>query len=180
MADLSRDPIVNVVHGGIKRDIRLLLDQDALRGALLLTLAGIDTMGYLAMEDRQENPTRRSFVAWADRYVRFACAETITAMELYAARCAALHNYGTESSLSRTGKCRQILWMSEAQPEIRYNAMKQPGFVVVSIPALAQAFFDGIDRFLVDTYSDPKRKERAEARFKKIMHSLPGPGAGAA
>ena len=176
MVDLSRDPLVNVVQRGIKEEIRLLLSHDKLRGALLLTLSGVDTMGYLVMDKSKEDVSRSDFITWADRYISFPCKEQVTGLELYGARCAALHNYGTESQLSREGRCRQILWMSKATPEVAYNPAINPGLVVVSIPALAEAFFAGVDRFLVDIYSDSDRAKRAEERFRKIMHALPGPG----
>jgi hypothetical protein len=46
---LDRDPVVNVVHRGIKPDIRLLLDNGGYRGAILLTHAGMDTIAFLSM-----------------------------------------------------------------------------------------------------------------------------------
>ena len=45
--DLDRDPIVSVVHRGIKADIRTLLDHEGYRGAVLLTYAGMDAMADL-------------------------------------------------------------------------------------------------------------------------------------
>ena len=176
MPDLTRDPIVNVVHQGIKRDIRLLLEHGGLRGALLLTLSAVDTMAYLWMDDGKDEVTRQDFIAWADRYVQFPYVEAVSGLELYAARCAALHNYGTEAALTREGRCRQILWMSRARPEIIFDPAKRADLVMVSIPALAEVCLRGIDRFLVETYSDSRRAERADRRFRKMMHVLPGPG----
>jgi len=176
MTNFPRDSIVKAIHDGIKGDIRLLLENERLRGALLLTLSGIDTMAFLGMPESQDDVTKSDFVAWADTYIKFPCDEQITGLELYAARCAALHAYGTESRLSREGRCRQIIWMSEAKPDIIYRPDKHPGIVVVAIPSLAQAFFAGVDRFLVNMYSDPSRSKLADRRFNKIMHQLPGPG----
>jgi hypothetical protein len=173
--DLTRDPIVNVVHQGIKHDIRLLLKHGGVRGALLLTFCAVDAMAYLGMEDAKEDVTRQDFIAWVDRYVRFQCAEMITGLELYAARCAALHSYATEASLTREGRCRQIGWRTGARPEIIFDP-KHADLVVVSIPALAEACLKGIDQFLVDTYSGPERAQRADRRFRKMMYALPGPG----
>jgi len=177
MTDSSRDPIVNVVYEGIKGEIRLLLEHGRLRGALLLTLAGIDAMAFLGMAKEKAEVTRLDFIAWADHYIRFPCKEQVTGIELYGARCAALHAYGTESALSREGKCRQVGWTSEMKPEIRSMPEKYPNVVMASIPAFAEAFFSGVDQFLIDTYADSKRAEIANSRLKKLMHLLPGPGA---
>jgi hypothetical protein len=96
-------------------------------------------------------------------------------LELYAARCAALHAYGTESHLSRKGDCRLIGWMSEASPEVVYAPQKYPDMVMVSIPVLVRAFFAGIDVFLIDTFADPVKAARAEKHFTKVMYVLHSP-----
>lgn len=169
----SPDPILNVVQKGIKGDIRALLEEERLRGALLLTLAGIDTMAFLGMEKGKTGVSRSDYVEWADQYIEFQCSNQVSGLELYAARCAALHNYSTESRLSREGDCREIGWMSESTPAVRYNSEVREDLVLVSIPALSNCFFEGVDAFLVDVYSDDQRAEIADERFQKIMHTRP-------
>lgn len=169
----SPDPILNVVNKGIKGDIRALLDDGRLRGALLLTLAGIDTMAFLDMEEGNKDVSRSDYVEWVERYIEFQCTSQVSGLELYAARCAALHKYSTESRLSRQGDCREIGWMSESTPAVRYDPEVSEDLVLVSIPALSRCFFEGVDTFLIDVYSSNKRAEIAENRFEKIMHTIP-------
>lgn len=92
MADLSRDPIINAIHNGIKRGIRGALENDCLESAvILLILCGIDAMAYLAMPASQEDVTRSDFVRWVERYSKFPCKEQLTGLDLYGARCSMLH-----------------------------------------------------------------------------------------
>jgi len=49
MADLSQDPVINSVYNGIKRGIRVALENDCFGSAVILILSGIDTMAYIAM-----------------------------------------------------------------------------------------------------------------------------------
>ena len=155
----------------------MLLEHGRLRGALLLTLCGIDAMAFLGMEPTKVEVRSSDFIAWADRYIQFPCENKISGSELYAARCAALHQYGTESRKSREGTVRQILWKDESRPEVLYAADKHQDFVLVSIPALAAAFFSGIDQFLVPVYADKTTAKIVDGRFQKLIHELPVPDA---
>ena len=154
------------------------MEQERYRGALLLTLAGIDAMAFLGMDGTKEESSRSDFIRWAETYVQFPCEEQPTGLELYAARCAALHSYSTESALSIEEKCREIGWMGEAVPEVVYNPSVSESLLMLSIPALVEAFFAGIDRFIVHVYSDADRAAAADKRFGKLLHMLPiEPGA---
>ena len=58
-------------------------------------------------------------------------------------------------------------------PEVRYDPRIRADFVIVSVHALAHAFFTGIDKFLVDLFSDSAKAKVAEERFKWMNHTLP-------
>lgn len=173
MTDLSKDPLINAVHNGIKRGIRVALENDCLGSAVILILSGIDAMAYIAMSASQDDVTRGDFVRWAEQYIKFPCSEQLTGLDLYGARCAMLHNYGTASELSREGKCRQVGYMDKSVPEVRFNPNVSNDLVLVSVPALADAFFLGVDKFLVDLFADEKKAPIAEQRLKKLVQALP-------
>src|SRR5262245_13001345 len=103
---LAEEPLTNAIYLGIKQDIDTLLRANGYRGALILTYAAIDCMASLAMPDGRTEVRRQDFVEWAQKYIRFPGKHQLTGMELYGARCALLHQYGTESRSSREGKCR--------------------------------------------------------------------------
>jgi len=173
MSDLSKDPVIDAIYGGIKRDIDIALTNECWRAAVILILAGMDAMAYLGISPEQEEVQRKDFIAWAERYIQFPCDEQLTGADLYGARCAMLHAYGVKSSLSRAGDCRLITYMDKSVPEIRYDPKISTQFVMVSIPALRDAFFDGIDRFLVDMFSDKSKAKIAEERFRGFIQQFP-------
>jgi hypothetical protein len=173
MTDLSRDPIVNAVHNSIKRGIRVAVENECFGSAVILILSGIDTMAYLAMPAGQEDVTRSDFVRWVERYIKFSCKEQLTGLDLYGARCAMLHNYGVASHLSRKGKCRQVAYMDKSVPEVRYEPNVSRDLVLLSVPALAEVFFSGVDKFLVDLFLDKNRAPIAEERLKSLVQSVP-------
>ena len=173
MTDLSTDPLINAVHNGIKRGIRVALENDCLGSAVILILSGIDAMAYVGMPAGQEDVTRNDFITWVERYIKFSCSEQLSGWDLYGARCAMLHSYGTASDLSRKGKCRQIGYMDKSVPEIRFNPSVSMDLVLVSVPALADAFFSGIDQFLVDVFADKKKRPIADQRLQKLVQATP-------
>ena len=173
MPDLSQDLVINVLHNQIKRSIRLLLDERCFGAAVLLILSGVDTMAYLGMPASQSDVSRKDFIGWANSYIQFPCADQLSGEDLYGARCSMLHQYGAVSEMSRSGKCRMLAYMSESIPEIRFDPKVNSDLVLVSVPALADTFFSGVDRFLVDVFSDPTRRSVAEQRLQTLMRQTP-------
>ena len=173
MSDLSSDSIINTVHSGIKRGIRVALENDCLGSGVFLILCGVDAMAYLEMPASQDDVTRGDFVRWAERYIKFPCKEQLTGLDLYGARCAMLHNYSTASHLSGKGKCRQVGYMDKSVPEVCFVPNVSKDLVLVSVPALADAFFSGVDKFLVDLFANKNKAPIAEQRLKKLVHAIP-------
>jgi len=172
MVDLNRDPIINVIHNGIKRGIRVALENNCLPAALILIYSGIDTMAYLNMPADQDDVQREDFVEWAEKYVHFPCQQQVTGLELYGARCGLLHSHSTASRLSRENKVRQIGYVDKGIPEVQFNPSVSKELVMVSVTALADAFFRGVDKFLIDVFSDKQKAHSADERFKVLVHTL--------
>ncbi|MFL5440701.1 MAG: hypothetical protein ACJ79W_16200 [Myxococcales bacterium] len=172
--DLSRDPIVNVIHNGIKKGIRVVLDNECWMAVVTLTLSGMDTMAYLGMPAGKQDVSRIDFVDWVERYIRFDGPHQPFGLDLYGARCGVLHAYRTASRLSREGKCRQVIYKYQSGGEpVHYRPEVDPSVAIVSIEALAQALFAGIDRFLVDLFKDNTRGALADQRFHGMFHTVP-------
>lgn len=173
MNDLSKDPVLNAVYNSIKRGIRVAIDNQCYGSAVILILSGIDTMAYLGMPPGHEDVTSKDFVKWAEKYITFPCDQKLTGLDLYGARCGMLHAYSTSSRLQRQGKCRHVGYMDRSVPEIRYNPAIDKDLVLVSVEALARSFFEGVDKFLVDLYSDPVKASVADERFRWVVLVYP-------
>lgn len=172
MTALIRDPIINVINEGIKRDIRVALDNKCYRAATILIYAAMDAMAYLGIPESQEEVGKADFITWAAAHIRLPGKEQLTGEDLYGARCAMLHAYGVRSRMSRGGRCRLIGYMDKSNPPLRYNATVSQELVLVSVPALADALFAGIDRYLVAIFSDKRRGALVEERLKGLVHAL--------
>ncbi|TAJ29282.1 MAG: hypothetical protein EPO64_04045, partial [Nitrospirae bacterium] len=172
MTDLQRDPIINAIHNGIKRGIEVTLESNCLSSCVILIFAGIDSMAYLDMPASQSEVTREDFIRWAEKYIKFPCEEQLSGVDLYGARCAMLHQYGVESRMSSEGKCRIVGYMDKSVPEVRCNSSISKSHVFVSVPALKNAFFIGIDNFLINAFSDKTKAKTVEARLKNFVQAF--------
>lgn len=83
-----------------------------------------------------------------------------------------LHNYGVVSKLTRQGKCRMVGYMDKSIPEVIYDPVDKD-LVMVSITGLAEAFFRGVDRFIIELFGDPAKAPLAQQRLRKLVHTLP-------
>ena len=173
MNDISKDPIIKAIYGEIKAGIKLCIDNKCLGSAVILILSGIDAMAYLDMPVEQEDATRNDFVAWVEKYIKFPCKEQLTGLDLYGARCAMLHSFGAISKLSREGKCRNVVYADKSKPEVIYKPAISKEVVIVSVSALAEAFFIGIDKFLVDLFANHKKAKIREKRLSNFVQKVP-------
>ena len=169
---MDTDPLTNSIYQGIKRGIQTCIQNECLGSAVILIYSGIDTMAFLAMPENQTNVNRNDFISWCDKYIAFPGAEQVTGRELYSARCGMVHTYGVESNLTRNDDVRMIGYMDKSDPPILFEP-KVENLVLVSIESLANAFHDGIDRFLVDLFSKNNNMEFIEKRMNKLCGTYP-------
>jgi hypothetical protein len=173
MSDVPKESISNVIHAGIKQGIEVLLEQKCYSSAVILIYAGIDAMAFLSLPEDQQDVTRADFIRWAEQSIYFPCQEQLTGLDLYGARCGMRHNYSVMSRLSREGKCREIGYVDQSDPEVIYNPQTAQDLVMVSITGLAAAFFKGVDRFIIDVFGDPVRASLAWKRLSHLVHYVP-------
>jgi hypothetical protein len=164
------DPVTGAIYDGIKRGITVCMENDCYASAVILLFSGMDAMANLSLPVSQAEVTGADFIAWCDKYIRMPGNEQLTGIELYSARCAVLHTYGVDSKLTRKGTARRLAFMDVSIPEVRFDPNVDPTFAIVSVAALALAFFGGIDRFIGDLFSDPARKPDAEYRLNQLLN----------
>jgi len=176
MSGLIHDPIHNAIYKGLKDDIEFIEKNKRYRATLLLIFSAMDAMAFLSMPGSQSDVKRHDFVCWTAKYIKFPGSRQLLGAELYGARCGLLHTYGTESQMSREGKCRQLMFVDDVKNSaVRDNG--NPKFVLVSIAGLKTALFAGIDSFLVDLFASPTQAMIAEKRLPKlliVLEDVPG------
>jgi hypothetical protein len=174
--DPSRDPGTESLV--LKIELNIALDRaiDRLDHVFTLTLASIDAMAYLSMPAARNEVKQGDFVRWAEQYLGVVNSRPLTGLDLYGARCAVLHQYGVVSRLSREGCCRIIMWQAKGTvPEHVPSSSPEGDTILASITALAESFFEGIDRYLPIAFADAKNRKVFEARLRGLLQFFPIP-----
>jgi len=78
--------------------------------ALVLIYSAIDVVGWLYAANPSASTGPR-FTSWVAKYLLPAVNLDCSSRELYGARCGIVHNFSTESDLSRKGEVRQIVYL---------------------------------------------------------------------
>lgn len=166
-------PLYNVVIDGILRSISVAIDNGCHRAAVLLIYAGMDTMAFSALRAGEAHD-RRAFIAWANRYMRFPGQHQLTGEDFYGARCAVIHTYGVDSTLSQKGKCRRVGYMVGDRPAVMLEPQVDATLVMVNVTALKNAFIGACVAYLDDAAREPGRLEEILKRLETCFHALPG------
>lgn len=169
----SRNPIHNVIDGQIKGGIRLCVEHEYYGSALKLIYSGIDVMAFLSMPKERQTVKKHHFVKWAEEYIKFPGDEQLSGKEMHAARSELLHTHRAKSDVSPKARGRFIMYVDQNEIPIKYDPNVNERLVMVSISHFMQAFFEGIDRFLIDAYQNTDKAEIIEKRFESMLHMLP-------
>ncbi len=151
MSGLNSSAVEAVIENGIKRPIKLLLEERCDAAALILIDSGMDTMAFLNMPENRTDVMRSDFIAWTEKYVRIASSDPPTGKDLYGARCSVLHG-GAPSRFTREGRGRLMRHVAE-----------EP----------ANAFVAGVDQFLADIAVDAERANIANRRLEELRANGP-------
>ncbi len=169
----SQDPLHNIVNQGIREPIRLLLENRHFTAALTLVYCGIDAMAFLGLPADQDEVRRPDFISWCDRYLVLPGDAAPTGIELFGARCGALHTHSGTSGFSRRGEARLIQYANRCEPPVMAPPDEKVQIVLVSLEHLVDTFFEGIDRHLVALFSDAEKASVAEGRLPNMFVERP-------
>ena len=150
------------------REIGKAQDAEATVAALALVYVGIDTMALLSCPVDQQSQKRADFIAWVNRYLR---AETgseyqYEGIDLYAARCAVLHSYGSASTLHTNENPPRKFGYTDNGFHRRDEAER---FVLISVAVLIHDFSKAIEAFLADVIANQGLKERVDSRMPGLF-----------
>lgn len=160
----------NVINDSILKGISVAIDNGCYGSSVILIYAGIDAMAFLGLPALREYVTRKDFVNWVDRYMKFNGEVQLLGVELYSARCGMLHTYSPFSELTREGKARVIGYVDEASIEVMIDN-DVPDLVIVSIKALAQAFSRGVQAFVDEIYANSTTTDTVSERLGSVIQT---------
>lgn len=141
---------------------------------MVLIYTHIDALAW-AGSAKQHGLVRKNFEDWVLKWMLPALtaeAPTLTATDLYAARCGILHTLTASSDLADLGKAKKLAYAWGTAPakalDDVFAASGLAGTVVtIHYEALLGALRYGYDRFIASTNNDPVLKQRLEEAARK-------------
>ena len=146
-------------------------DGGALVAALAMVFVGIDTMAWLSLPLEQHSVKRDDFCAWVDTYLKADAAQPYqyVGIDLYAARCAMLHSYGSLSDLHKKPNPPKTFGYLDNGPHRADGA----SLVLISIAVLIHDFGGALNTFLQSALKDADLKSRIDGRIEALVSSMP-------
>jgi hypothetical protein len=140
--------------------IDLMVEQQRILAALILIFAGIDAIASL---DRRPGETSQAaFLRWADAFLLCGGQIPCTAKELYGARCGILHTFSADSTLSRRGEVRRVVYarghsVSRGALDGVLRRQQRTDVVAIHLSDLQDAFRVGVSAFFIAVAEDDAR-----------------------
>ena len=153
------------------REISKAQDADALLAALAMVFVGIDTMAWLALPLGKTSVGRVDFCSWVDAYLKTDASQPYhyVGIDMYAARCALLHSYGSLSDLHKKPNPPKTFGYLDNGP---HRADGSP-LVLISIAVLIRDFGGALNTFLQSALHDADLKARIDSRIEALVATMP-------
>jgi hypothetical protein len=143
-------------------------DAGATVAALALVYVGIDTMALLSCPVGQQSQTGADFISWVDRSLRAEPGSEYQyeGIDLYAARCAVLHSYGSVAALHAGENPPRKLGYTDNGPHRKDEAER---FVLISVAVLVHDFSGAMESFVAEIIRTPDLKQRVDSRITSLF-----------
>lgn len=132
---------------------------------LTLIYAGMDVMASL--EARSGEGVGAAFTRWVNTYLLPSPKLNCAAVDLYAARCAVVHTFTPESTLSKSGKATAIYYAHSGADKNKLqeiNDDQNVNAIALDVEDLLTEFAEAIKLYLVTVEQDPARKADVEKK----------------
>ncbi|WP_313495884.1 hypothetical protein [Pseudoxanthomonas mexicana] len=157
------------------------LYQKELYGHLLVVIySSIDTLGLLDAPPDQVSASGASFKSWVQNYLVPQPSVEFNEIDLWAARCAVLHTFTTQSDLSRAGKAREIQYYGgdKTTPQAKRfvsitKAMDGGRHLPVHFEDFYGAFLQALRLFVPDLDAKCSADPKCEKRLREVLQIFP-------
>jgi hypothetical protein len=176
---MTQSSTIDMVHDyflATTKAVGTLFKAELYGHVLIVIYSTIDTCGLLDAPADQTTASSPSFKAWVTKYLLPHQAEGLGEIDLWAARCAVLHTFTSESNLSTAGLARQLQYYSgdKSDPKIQHliaftRSYESGKHLPVHYGEFCEAFFAAIKSFVPDLEANCNANPGYLARLRKIL-----------
>lgn len=136
----------------------------------------IDTLANLSRPANKEKVTRSDFKAWVDTHLEGHPDQPYQyrGKDVYAARCALLHKYGSEAELHNQDP-DTIMFGYHDGGEHQYNPDVNKQLAIIGTKSFINDVIHAVDSFLKLCQQDSTLRQLVEERLPSVLQSMPYP-----
>jgi hypothetical protein len=162
-----------VVRGerGMLAGIKACMGRQCLVSAVSLTYATVDALAALTRPLNATRGTKTHYKAWVTRYMLPHLKPSLTADDLYAARCGILHAYSPESEASRSGEVKAIVykWRKGHKPNDERLAELARTATVIEVQSLVEALESAVIQFEAHIATHADLESRVANHVRELL-----------
>jgi hypothetical protein len=179
-SSLTTDQMITNYLSSTVEAIWLLYGKDLYGQLLIIIYSSIDTLGLLDAPPSQSTTSGASFKNWSKKYLLSDPNIEFSDIDLWAARCAVLHTFTSESNLSKSGKAKELQYYAgdKSSPELMQfvsatKSIDGGKHLPVHFEDLIQAFISGFERFVHDLDTNCTANAAYTDRLYNILQPRP-------
>ena len=136
----------------------------------------MDTLASLSRPQEKEKVTRADFKEWVDTHLKAHPDQPYQyrGKDVYAARCAFLHTYGSEASLHEEDP-DTIKFAYHDGGQHYYNPEEERSLVLIGTKSFINDVVHGVESFTRACKADSSLRTRVEARLPNVLNMMPFP-----
>ena len=159
---------------GLIREIKMCQAHGLLSSAVAMSFVLIDTLSFLGMDETKTKQNNADFIQWVDNYLKSAPNQTYQydGKEVYGARCAMLHSYGSEADYHAKNPGVKKYGYHDADIHF-YNPHVDSLLVLISTPSFINDVVIAAGKFVEDCAFDKNLRARVEARISGVLRNFP-------
>lgn len=157
---------------GLTTQIKQCENQGLVVPSIAMSFICIDAMAGLARPLEKSKVTRKNFIDWCDRYLKSNCAQPYqySGKDVYAARCALLHTYGTTAELHEEANIMKFLYHDSSPTHQLYAAERT---VAISTKSLVIDVCNAVESFIDECTSTVSLGDLVISRLDEIIKVVP-------
>ncbi len=159
---------------GLRSELQRCDENNITTASIAMAFICIDSLANLGRPLNKDKVTRSDFKSWVDTYL-FTHSDQpykYRGKDVYAARCAFLHTYGSEASMHKED-ADIIMYGYHDGGKHGYDKKINPRLVIIGVKSFVGDVIIAIESFIKDCASDTELRNRVEPRLENVLQSSP-------
>lgn len=161
---------------GIVSELKRCDESGITTASVVMAFICIDALANLSRPANKKKVTQADFIAWVDTYLRAHPDQPYQyrGKDVYAARCALLHTYGSEAEVHE--KDHNIIKFGYHDGgKHQHNPSVERGLAIIGTKSFVNDVVHAVESFLKKCLEDTSLKNLVESRLEKVLQTIPYP-----